>query len=121
MPSKSLIYRFKSELWKFNGKSAWHFINLPKNLSNKIRQKHEILEEGWGRLKVNTTIEDTSWKTSIWYDTKAGCYLLPIKGVIRKKKKLTVGSIVLVRISIQNDIPKSKASLYYSLKSSSKK
>ncbi len=61
-----------------------------------------VSEEGWGRLKATVTVKKTTWKTSIWYDTKAVAYLLPIKAVIRKKEDLTEGSRVKVELGLDN-------------------
>lgn len=84
-------FAFKGKIWKDKGKGAWHFVTLPKRLSKNIRKIHKDSEEGWGRLKTNITVGDTSWKTSIWFDTKADTYLLPVNSKVRKKEKLVEG------------------------------
>lgn len=93
-------YTFKSKLWKYQGPAGWYFVTLPKLLSKKIRKIHQNSEEGWGRLKSEATIGKTSWKTSIWFDTKADAYLLPIKAEVRKKESMQEGSQTQITLHI---------------------
>ena len=98
---KNLEFKFTGEIWRHHGKGGWHFITLPKKLSIKIREIHQESEEGWGRLKTEATVKQTTWKTSLWFDTKAGAYLLPLKSQVRKKEKLDIGSKVVVVLKCQ--------------------
>ncbi|PIP89026.1 MAG: hypothetical protein COW01_15690 [Bdellovibrionales bacterium CG12_big_fil_rev_8_21_14_0_65_38_15] len=94
-------YTFKTKLWKYQGPAGWYFVTVPKQLSKNIRKIHQSSEEGWGRLKSNAVIAKTSWRTAIWFDTKADAYLLPIKAEIRKKESLQEGSKVEITLSIE--------------------
>jgi hypothetical protein len=94
-----LEYEFRATLWRDSNPSGWYFLSLPKSLSKKIRAAHKKSEEGWGRLKTKATIGETDWDTAIWYDTKFETYLMPVKGLIRKKESLTDGSRVKVLLS----------------------
>jgi len=71
-------HSFRAKLWKYKGLGGWHFISLPKALSNKVRKQYGYSEEGWGRLKTTAKIGKSEWKTSVWYDTKSKGYLLPV-------------------------------------------
>lgn len=88
-------------MWKYKGTAGWHFVTLPKLLSKKIRQAHGLSEEGWGRLKTKASIENTSWQTAIWYDSKSDSYLLPIKSDIRKKFNLLINSELKIHLSFK--------------------
>jgi hypothetical protein len=81
-------FTFKAKIWKSPGAGGWHFVSMEKTMAAKIRGSFGENEEGWGRLKVLAGVGNTQWETAIWYDTKAGTYLLPIKAQIRKKLKL---------------------------------
>ncbi len=98
-------YSAKASIWKYEGKAGWYFITLPVNLSNKIRKNHGMSEEGWGRLKALARVGETEWQTSIWYDTKAKAYLLPIKSTVRKSQKLKQGDKISVVITIRDEVP----------------
>lgn len=79
---------------------GWTIVSLPKKLSIEIRDNFKYLEEGWGRMKVTANIGNSEWRTSIWFDTKQGIYMLPIKAEIRKKEKIVVNQDVKIILSI---------------------
>lgn len=91
-------FSFRGKLWKHEGKAGWCFITIPKSVSKRIRAAHSSSEEGWGRLKVSATIGETTWKTSIWFDTKADSYLLPVKTLMRKKEGLAIGTFISAQV-----------------------
>lgn len=93
-------YSFKTNIWLYQGKAAWHFVTLPKAISQEIRVLSFDKKAAWGSVRVSATIGSTSWKTSIFPDTKAGAYLLPIKADVRKKEKIAAGDTVKITITI---------------------
>lgn len=74
---------------------------MPKALAARIRKKHDAAEEGWGRLKVTAHIGRSKWDTAIWFDRKAGSYLLPLKAAIRKGESLKEKDTVKVILKVQ--------------------
>lgn len=96
-------YSFKAPIWRYNGNGGWHFVTLPKTLAKKIRAIHGPSEEGWGRLKTEATINSTTWNTSIWYDTKIGSYIIPIKAIVRKSESLLEGQKVKIDLLFDGD------------------
>lgn len=98
-----MVFSFKARLWQYKGPAGWYFVTIPKNVSIRIRNIHSISEEGWGRLKATATIGETTWKTSIWFDSKAGSYLLPVKLGIRKKEALKLDKFISVKIQFEFD------------------
>lgn len=87
-------YAFRAQVWKysFEGAAAWHFITLPKAVSDEIRFLAADRKSAWGSLRVLARIGGTSWKTSLFPDSKSGCYLLPVKAEVRKAEALKHGS-----------------------------
>lgn len=96
-------FSFKAKLWKYEGPAGWCFVTIPKLTAKRIRSLYSSSEEGWGRLKTTATIGNSSWKTSVWYDSKAGSYLLPIKIAVRRKEKLAIGAFVTGQIEFEVD------------------
>lgn len=96
-------FSFRARLWKVEGPAGWCFVTVPKTIAKNIRRSHQSSEEGWGRLKSSATIGETTWKTAIWFDTKAGSYLLPIKALVRKKEGLIIGNLVPVKLVFEID------------------
>ncbi|MUP44684.1 DUF1905 domain-containing protein [Gramella sp. BOM4] len=93
-------YEFSNRLWKYEGKGGWYFVCLPKEISEEIRNNLEWQEEGWGRMKVTAGLDQFSWETAIWFDTKRQTYLLPVKADIRTRAKLNVDQELEVAIWI---------------------
>ncbi len=91
-----IAYDFTAELWLSTGKGGWWFVSLPAEMSEEIRSTMQRLEGGWGRLHVTSRVGATTWDTAIWFDTKRGTYLLPIKTDIRKLEGLEKGQLVHV-------------------------
>ena len=91
-----IAYDFTAELWLSPGKGAWWFVSVPTQMSEEIRSTMQHLEGGWGRLHVSAQVGATTWRTAIWFDTKRGTYLLPIKAHVRKQQGLENGQYVYV-------------------------
>lgn len=68
--------------------AGWHFVTIPKDISEEIKSRFGDRTRGWGSLPVSATIGATTWKTSIFPDKKAGAYLLPLKADVRKKEHI---------------------------------
>lgn len=93
-------YEFTSELWLYHGDVAWCFVSLPKEISTEIKSLQHIPRKGFGSVRVKATITKTTWATSIFPDSKAGTYLLPIKKEIRKRNNLSPGDTATISLSV---------------------
>lgn len=98
-------FGIKSELWRYPGAAAWHFVTLPKKQSEEIKKDFSTLRKSWGSLPVTVTLGKTRWQTSLFPDKKSGCYLLPVKADIRKKEGIGHGDRVSFSIIVS---PKGK-------------
>ena len=96
--SINITYKFSAPVWQHPSPGGWYFVSLPNELSQEIQGYFGWQEEGWGRLKAKVKIKETSWDTAIWYDTKLGTYILPLKVDIRKKEKIKIGDIFEIEI-----------------------
>jgi hypothetical protein len=94
-----ISHTFTAPLWQHSAPGGWYFVSLPNDLSQEIRSQAKLFEEGWGRLKAVAKIGNSKWSTAIWFDSKRGTYLLPIKTEIRKKENLIVTSSVTVLLT----------------------
>jgi len=100
-----LSFTFTAEcwLWQSGNATAWHFITLPKDKSEEIKFFSENMHEkrrGWGAVRVQVTIGNTTWETSIFPSSKQEAYILPIKAEVRKKEKFAAGDSVTVKLKI---------------------
>lgn len=98
--SNMSAYVIGAKIWRYEGPSAWYFVTMPVEISEEIKEVFGKLSAGWGSLPVRVTIGNTTWKTSIFYDTKHQAYLLPIKADVRRIENLLEGNDVEVRIEV---------------------
>ncbi len=80
---------------------GWTIVSLPKAISVEIRDSFKCLEQGWGRMKVTASVGSSEWQTAIWFDTKLGAYLLPLKAEIRKKENIVLNTDVEIAVWVR--------------------
>ena len=92
-------FGFTAELWRSPGPGGWHFLTLPKTLSRRMRTLAGRLNT-FGSLRVRAAIGEHAWASSLFYDTRAGAFLLPVKAQVRKKAGLAAGARVRAWVEI---------------------
>ena len=97
---KNKSYSLRSEVILWPGMAAWHFAVVPKKEAAKIKELFAHKKGGFGSIKVNVTIGETTWNTSIFPDKKSGTYLLPIKKAVRQKEGIFDGDTIAFAIEI---------------------
>jgi hypothetical protein len=95
MSSRHLNFSLTAKLWRWPGDMGWHFINLDKPTSSKIRK---LFPKGF--VKIKAKLGQTDWNTSLFPHTETGVYLLAIKKSVRKKEELMEGDIVKVNFTL---------------------
>jgi hypothetical protein len=85
--------QFQATLWVYPGPAAWMFVTLPTDLSAEIKGMSQQ-RRGFGSLRVDVTVADIQWRTSIFPDSKAGAFLLPVKAAVRQALGLVPGDTV---------------------------
>ncbi len=96
------MYQFSASIWRSLGKGGWYFVSLPVNMSKEIRANFKDEEKAWGRLEAKVIIQNTTWETAIWFDSKQQTYLLPIKAVIRKKLNVDINAVLKIKLFIES-------------------
>ncbi len=92
-------YKMNEKVWLYSGRASWHFVNVNKKVSKKIKELFGVSGRGFGSIPVMVTVGKTSWKTSIFPDKKRCVYMLPKKADIGKKV-FQPGKIFLYSIEI---------------------
>ncbi len=85
-------------MWQ--GASAWHFVSIPKKETDDIKKLFSEKKRGWGSLTVSVKLGKTSWKTSIFPESKSGLYLLPLKQAVRAKEGVANGDSIKFEITV---------------------
>ena len=90
-----LSFTFDAELWLSSVEGSWVFLTVPEDISDEIDDAVGT-KGGFGSVKVEASIGSTSWSTSLFPDTKAGAYILPVKKAVRTAESVDIGDSVTV-------------------------
>lgn len=93
-------YTFERKLWKYAGEAAWYFISVPTEYTDELKKLRNTQYKNFGSIKVSAEIGTSKWQTSIFPDSKSGCYLLPVKKEVRLANNIKDGDDVNVFISV---------------------
>ena len=87
-------------LWLWTGESdSWHFFTVPEEQSDEIRAHCLAILRGFKSARVEATINDVTWRTSV-FPQKSGGYVLPVKKEVRCRAGITAGDTVTVRLDL---------------------
>ena len=91
--------QFVGELFEWRGPSPYHYIRVPPDIAEELRELSPLLTYGWGVIPVTVRIGESEFTTSLF--PKDGGYLVPIKDKIRKGEALVIGDEVPVELAIR--------------------
>lgn len=94
------IFEFGAPLWRYPSADGWHFVSLPAEVSAEITEITAGVRRGFGSVRVDVTVGATSWRTSIFPDSKTGTYLLPVKKIVRVTEHLEPGDEVRAQLQV---------------------
>jgi hypothetical protein len=87
-------------LWLWGGEGgSWHFITVPEDQAGAFRAESLARRGGFGSVKVEATIGDVSWRTSV-FPQKSGGYILPVKKEVRSRAGIAAGDDVTVILEL---------------------
>lgn len=87
-------------LWIWHGdKGSWHFLTVPPDQAVEIRVQTLGPRTGFNSVKVEASIGDVRWRTSI-FPQKSGGYLLPVKADVRRRAGLAAGEDVTFTLEL---------------------
>jgi hypothetical protein len=97
-----MSYTFRSEVWLYPGEAGWHFVTLPVDVAEEIREATALLRKGFGSVRVTADVGGQTWQTSLFPDTQSGSYLLPVKKAVRTAARISTGDEVEVRLTVED-------------------
>jgi hypothetical protein len=87
-------------LWLWTGAGgSWHFITVPEEQCDEIRAAAFEARRGFGSVKVEASIHDVTWRTSL-FPQKSGGYFLPVKAEVRRKAAIAAGDQVTITLEL---------------------
>jgi hypothetical protein len=97
-PEAFVRFDFEAELWLYPGDVGWVFASLPPDVADEVLDVAPRIG-GFGSVGVEVTIGDTTWRTSLFPDSKRATYLLPVKQAVRRAEGLALGDTVRVTVT----------------------
>ena len=82
-----------------NSEGGSHFLSVPEDVSLEIRAHSFMIPRGFRSVRVECTIGDVSWRTSV-FPQKSGGYFLPVKIDVCRKAGIAAGDDVTVKLEI---------------------
>lgn len=96
-----MAIKSRAKVWLYKGdKAAWHFLTLSKASAQKLKTAFKQPRRGWGSIPVIVTIGKSTWKTSVFPDSKSDSFVLPIKAKVRKAEDIAHSQIVSFTLQI---------------------
>jgi hypothetical protein len=93
-------YSFSAELWEWASKASWYFMSLPEADADDIDERFGRTAAGFGSVRVEVRIGETTWRTSIFPSTAEKTYVLPVKKAVRTAEGLAPGATALVELTV---------------------
>jgi hypothetical protein len=91
-------FEFTAQVWKWHS-GEWRFVTLPFDVTDEIDDATPT-KQGFGSVRVEVTIGATTWQTSVFPDTKAKSFVLPVKKPVRTAEGIADGDQVRVRLRV---------------------
>ena len=100
---KKKNYQFTTKLWEWpNEKASWFFLSVPNEYYEQI--KHSAPQKrGFGSVRIQAAIGQTTWQTSVFPNSRDKIFLLPVKQEIRRAEGFGLDDSVTVKIKIMEN------------------
>jgi hypothetical protein len=86
-------------IWKGDAAGRWYFITVPEEEAGEIRAQAFGSPRGFGSVRVEATIGEVTWRTSV-FPLNSGGYLLPVKAAVRRDTGIAAGDEVTVILEL---------------------
>lgn len=75
-------------------------MSVPPEIAGEIKAQALLVRRGFGSVKVEVTLDDVSWRTSVFPSKDTGGYFLPIKMDVLRKTGIAAGDLVTVKLEL---------------------
>lgn len=87
------------KMWS-NDEGRMHFMSVPEEISGEIRAHGLLVRRGFGSVRVEATVQDFTWRTSVFPSKSSGGYFLPIKMEVLRNTGIAAGDEVTVELEL---------------------
>ena len=87
------------KIWT-NDEGSAHFMSVPAEISGEIKAHALMVRRGFGSVKVEVTLDDVTWTTSVFPSKSSGGYFLPVKIDVVRKTGIAPGDEVTVELEL---------------------
>ena len=87
------------KVWS-NDEGRMHFMSVPEEVSGEIRAHAMLVRRGFGSAKVEATIDQFTWRTSLFPSKSSGGYFLPVRIEVLRKTGIAAGDEVTVSLEL---------------------
>ena len=92
-------FTFTASVWEWRGPAPYHFVSVPLEIAQEIKELASAVTYGWGMIPVEGKIGNTSFTTSLW--AKNGTYAVPLKDALRKAEGISLNDTVSVELTLR--------------------
>ena len=87
------------KIWS-NDEGRMHFMSVPEEISGEIRANALMVRRGFGSVRVEVTLHDVTWRTSVFPSKSSGGYFLPVKMDVVRKADIAAGDEVTLTFEL---------------------
>ncbi|MGV9213728.1 DUF1905 domain-containing protein [Micromonospora sp. RB23] len=92
-------YEFEGAVWEWRGPSPYHFVTIPPECVDMVRQVASAVTYGWGMIPVEVRLGRSRWRTSLF--PKDEGYVLPLRDSVRNKENIALDDVVHIRLAVR--------------------
>lgn len=86
------------QIWT-NEEGSSHFLVLPDEQSDEVKAHAALVRRSFGSVRVEVTLHDVIWRTSLFPRTSGG-YFLPMKIDVCRKAGLAAGDEITITLDL---------------------
>jgi len=83
-----------------NDEGRMHFMSVPEEISGEIRAHALMVRRGFGSVRVEVTLHNVTWRTSVFPSKSSGGYFLPVKIDVVHKTDIAAGDVITVKLEL---------------------
>jgi hypothetical protein len=90
---------FEGKVQFSGGGAAWHFVVIPAELADRLRQFGGAQKRPVGPKTVEASLGQSAWTARLVNEPNSGAFLLPVSADVRKAENLEKGQTVRITIT----------------------